>query len=435
MRSGSLLLASVLLAHVPLAVTSTTRTARRLGGCKCKGGDSYGAVCRHWDAKDEPAWCTVAKGACGDDTFRGITEYWSHTPCPRGSAKILPFDAKLAAVHDGRVDESGADVADESVNAAGDTEYWWGKWKYDFRGTQMQIGNEFLAHLLSLVTAVDKKEAEWKAQYPPSIRDHPWNVNGVTAIRPYKIVFAEHRQVTLSKPGAVFGRLKEACKPGPRRKWSWACALLLGPDVIGDWMERAVAIWSKITHNADLNKAEPTDAVIHFRCGDVASVIDSLPMYGIPNFEWYAQQVPKEAKRVLIVGNFKGSQSTNSHQAMDAKADGRCALFAKELPKFIKHATGKDCFHIDNGSADADFIMLATAPFMIGSISTFSLAAAACNRHGTSVLPASRLLCHDAKLCASLAFSRIKFAPFRGLWGGKYVGGSFHSGGGLNLSR
>ena len=75
------------------------------------------------------------------------------------------------------------------------------------------------------------------------------------------------------------------------------------------------------------------------------------------------------------------------------------------------------------------------APFMIGSISTFSLAAAACNRHGMSVLPASRLLCYDAKLCASLTFSRIKFAPFRGLWGGKYECSQLKSGGGLNSGR
>ena len=157
-------------------------------------------------------------------------------------------------------------------------------------------------------------------------------------------------------------------------------------------------------------------------------------MYGIPNFEWYAQQVPKEAKRVLIVGNFKGSQSTGSHQSMDAKADGRCALFApKSCPSLSSTQPART---VSTSTLAAQMpTSSCSRPFMIGSISTFSLAAAACNRHGMSVLPASRLLCYDAKLCASLAFSRIKFAPFRGLWGGKYVGGSFHSGGGLNLSR
>ena len=97
---------------------------------------------------------------------------------------------------------------------------------------------------------------------------------------------------------------------------------------------------------------------------------------------------------------------------LDARGDKRCRLLQRELPRFLTATTGLPARLVDNGSALADFVMLATAPTLIGSVSTFSLAAAACNRHGLTVLPRSALFFPCRALWAGLHFQRTKFVPF-----------------------
>ena len=296
-----------------------------------------------------------------------------------------------------------------TVNAAGDREHEWGKWACDAAGRRaVKHGNTFLMNtVMPIVNAMNRGQRSW---------EHPlltfqktgraWSVMGVLDIFPYKIDFAPQRQAKLFPPGSAIDSFRQRCASG---EFMWACALMIGPDVLADIFQRALAVWPTVWDNPP-PKPKPTDAVIHFRCGDIVGGSRNQ-MYGVPNFAWYASHVPKDAKRVLIVGNFASKTSRNE----DKNGDIRCALIAKEFPAFIKRETGIDSFIIDNGSAERDFTFLAQAKTLIGSISTFSLSAAACNRHGRSVLPASRLLCGDRKTCLSLNFERISFVPWKGL--------------------
>jgi hypothetical protein len=217
----------------------------------------------------------------------------------------------------------------------------------------------------------------------------------------------------------VFGRepppspaLAQYCFAGRSTfKDSWVCALLLGEDTIAEAFAQSLKMWITLSGGTQPATAGEDETVIHFRCGDVLSGIHN-PLYGVPDLAWYAAQVPHSAKRVLIVGNFESSQSTANHRATDRRGDGRCKHLKRMLPEFITAKTGKPTTVVDNGSATLDFIMLATAPFMIGSVSTFSLAAAAVNGKGKSVLPACQLFFTYAGAMKAVGFKRLSFVPF-----------------------
>ena len=143
--------------------------------------------------------------------------------------------------------------------------------------------------------------------------------------------------------------------------------------------------------------------------------------YGVPEFAWYARAVPSSAKRVLILGNFGGK---GTRRARDREPI--CPLIRDALVKFIAKSTGKPTFAVDDGGQNHDFAILATAPTLIGSMSTFSLYAALCNRYGKVILPAAAIFGFNnydvedpvrgpalAANAISSLFKRITFVTFR----------------------
>ena len=52
-----------------------------------------------------------------------------------------------------------------------------------------------------------------------------------------------------------------------------------------------------------------------------------------------------------------------------------------------------------------DLVLLATAPTLVGSVSTLSLVAAMCNRHGSIVLPRAALF--HSKMATKLVFNAV----------------------------
>ena len=300
-----------------------------------------------------------------------------------------------------------------TTNVMGDRQYMWGMWKWNGQ-RNYNHGNTWLwTYVISIAKAANQGRHSWtsemlKYQHPGD----PWEIAGILDLFPYKLEFSPQRQKQLIPPGSALGSIKKRCTPTflqQGRVPPWACALTIGPDMVGDAFQRALAIWPTVW-STPAPKPEAMDAVIHFRCGDIVGGSNNIK-YGVPNFAWYASLVPKDAARVLIVGNFASKTS----RGQDKSGDSRCALIAKEFPAFIKRKTGIDSFVVDNGSADRDFTFLAQAKTLIGSISTFSLSAALCNRRGQSFLPASNLLCLDRKTCLSLNFKRISFVPWKGL--------------------
>ena len=62
----------------------------------------YGAHCRSWDAPDEKPWCRVARGACGEQTFKsGENTFWSHVPCESGDKTQVFVPASDSEDHRG----------------------------------------------------------------------------------------------------------------------------------------------------------------------------------------------------------------------------------------------------------------------------------------------------------------------------------------------
>ena len=299
------------------------------------------------------------------------------------------------------------------ATAAGDELLFWRKWHYDAHPNySAQIGNAFLAEMLTLAILKGSGRKEFVSERWAATRQQndtkPWFMTSPMEMFPVKITFSQELPPWESHTDMAL--LHRFCGAPAKSALRWLCALTLGEDLIADSFEQARAMWEEAAGKRP-DTAGPGDAVIHFRCGDVLAGIRN-GVYGIPELGWYAAQIPHDAKQVLILGNFNHHKSSKSHRKVDKRAADRCQLLRQELPKFITSKTGLPARVVENGSPLLDFIMLATAPVMVGSISTFSLAAAACNRYGRSVLPASALFWPCKGMYSGFSFKRTAFVPF-----------------------
>jgi hypothetical protein len=109
------------------------------------------------------------------------------------------------------------------------------------------------------------------------------------------------------------------------------------------------------------------DVAVHFRCGDVLSI--KHHRYGMMKWAWIVQQVPKDAKRILIVGNVRVKR------IQDAGNGEACSALLAELAGFLRRKTSKPVLHVSHG-INGDFLVLTRAQTVIGSTSTFALWAA-----------------------------------------------------------
>jgi hypothetical protein len=149
------------------------------------------------------------------------------------------------------------------------------------------------------------------------------------------------------------------------------------------------------------------DVAVHFRCGDLLRIADDV--YGIPKFEWVARQVLRARRlllgggegeegsdtggetasdgasgrvkagsappplRVRVVGNVRASRS--GQPQCDGGTDGDCGIVLQGLLRFLRSRL-RCPVRFEGQGPDEDFEALRRAPWMVGSVSTFSLWAA-----------------------------------------------------------
>jgi hypothetical protein len=301
-------------------------------------------------------------------------------------------------------------------NRYGDKEFVWGEWtaklKPNFRVGQLGNGvmEYFKQRLISLQRGAKK--------FGPLHQKMEGVPHGVGAVfRSFQDLLPDEVHYSLKQrrrfpQGPKWDKYAEVCQTIAVQHRGYMCNAMLGLDTIADDCERAMDGYLKVK-DRQLFPLKQNDAVIHFRCGDV--VLPTNIQYGIPSFEYYVSSIPATAQRVLIVGNFESKKSGISHSGIDKMGDERCAAIAKRLPAYITEKTGKPALVVSSlpsSGVNRDFILAARAPTLIGSISTFSLMAALCNKHGQSVLPASALLVGrswQGKLAEVPAFGRVTF--------------------------
>ena len=155
----------------------------------------------------------------------------------------------------------------------------------------------------------------------------------------------------------------------------------------------------------------PTDAVVHFRCGDIVSS-DHID-YALLPFPFYTSVIPDRVTRVIVVGNFRKEQSGQGWNHEEAGGMPLCRRILTELKSYIL-AHKKTVQEVVEASVgfNEDFALLTKAAFMIASISTYSFWAGLVNdAHGTVVLPWSRLLmeCKTPKLGPGVVWARSPF--------------------------
>jgi hypothetical protein len=133
---------------------------------------------------------------------------------------------------------------------------------------------------------------------------------------------------------------------------------------------------------------QPGDVLIHYRCGDIVMVESNNAGYGVFPFSWIADQIPANSKRLFVLGN--GFGPTKDARKGDDASMGRCGAILAALTKYLTGRTGlpvefiaKDCM--------TDFVLLAHAPTLIGTGSTFSMWAAMMNEQ-RSILPHCRVV-------------------------------------------
>jgi hypothetical protein len=98
--------------------------------------------------------------------------------------------------------------------------------------------------------------------------------------------------------------------------------------------------------------------------------------YGLLPFDWVYSTIPNGTKRVHIVGNF-GAKGVVMREK-DNGAAGVCMPILDALLAYIKTREEARFEAVDfiSKSPFLDFLLLANAPTVVGSVSTFSLAAA-----------------------------------------------------------
>jgi hypothetical protein len=131
------------------------------------------------------------------------------------------------------------------------------------------------------------------------------------------------------------------------------------------------------------------DVVVHYRCGDVVSADDNWE-YGLLPFEWVYRAIPAGTKRVHIVGNF-GAKGIVA-RGKDEGAGTVCLPVLDGLLNYLKTSSSSsskthfEAVEFVSKSPMLDFLLLANAPTVIGSVSTFPLGAAWLNP-GHTILP------------------------------------------------
>ena len=301
-------------------------------------------------------------------------------------------------------------------NAYGDTEHVWQEWEW-VRGEPPQrsvgqIGNSVMNYLKSRLGALVRGAARFTRKSMPAPGHKAGAVYKVFGdLLPDEVHF--NRKAKRRYPeGPKWDAFAKICDTAEPQYRGYMCETLLGLDTIADDCQRAMDGYLALK-NRVVFPLESDDAVIHFRCGDI--VLPTNAQYGIPPFDYYVNAIPKTAKRVLIIGNFESKKSDAVNAMVDSQGDERCAAIQKRLPEYITQKTRKPVTVVSalpSSGMNRDIILAAHAPTFIGSISTFSLVAAVCNKGGKSVLPASALLLGRAwqgKTEALPDWGRIKF--------------------------
>jgi hypothetical protein len=168
--------------------------------------------------------------------------------------------------------------------------------------------------------------------------------------------------------------------------------------------------------------AKAGDVVIHFRCGDIVDGGDNTTnwQYGLLPFDWLYRAIPAGSKRVFVAGNFghikiktkhKDIHTTNkpgqmkgdkakekTKKTMGTTDEKKCPHLLYGLLRYLKNRARErgekeGLFEVQfvSDSALSDWLLLANAPTLIASVSTYALTAAWLNE-GHVVLPACGLL-------------------------------------------
>ena len=406
----------------------------KLGLCSACYGDTPGGVCllnrrkaNQHDCRscwhfDESSVMAAALSAFGGgnplkpQTQLRPTETTAPPTTPAPPTTVAPHATTRAPAEAGALASSAVPYHLAFQNRYGDKEFVWGKWtakvKPNFRVGQ--LGNGVMEYFRQRLVSLQKGAKKFGPLHQ-KMEELPHGVGAV--FRSFQDLLPDEVHYSLKQrrrypQGPKWDKYAEVCQTSAAQHRGYMCNAMLGLDTIADDCERAMDGYLKVK-GRQLFPLKPNDAVIHFRCGDV--VLPTNVQYGIPSFDYYVSSIPATAQRVLIVGNFESKKSGTSHSGIDKMGDERCAAIAKRLPAYITEKTGKPALVVSSlpsSGVNRDFILAAHAPTLIGSISTFSLMAALCNKHGQSVLPASALLVGrswQGKLAEVPPFGRITF--------------------------
>jgi hypothetical protein len=140
---------------------------------------------------------------------------------------------------------------------------------------------------------------------------------------------------------------------------------------------------------------QPGDVVLHYRCGDIVQLQTSNGEYGLLPFSWLHQHIPKGSKRVFVTGNFgvmSGSSKTSMKDSrkIDSGSEARCSYILDALLAYLRRQTGGLTVEFVSKDTITDLLLMARAPTLIGSVSTFSLWGAAMSK-GLAILPHASL--------------------------------------------
>ena len=108
--------------------------------------------------------------------------------------------------------------------------------------------------------------------------------------------------------------------------------------------------------------------------------------------------MPKDGKRILIL-------ETSGKHDNGKTDDKRCKVIRDAFRTYMQRKTGTPAFVVESMGPSRDLVLLATASTLIGSVSTFSLVAAMCNRRGNIILPRAALF--HSKMATERVFDSV----------------------------
>jgi len=207
-----------------------------------------------------------------------------------------------------------------------------------------------------------------------------------------------------------------------RGSWTQG-AMLLGPGggVVGRESRAALRDFQAAAAGAGANNSggdAAVDAAVHFRCGDLLRGVGGTDRphhrYGMMPWRWVAARLPLSARRIVVVGNVRGSGTSAKVRGagdptseplgrpQDAASGDTCAELLLYFGQFLRAELQRRQAQLprrlpvcllgfgdgDDGacagviiearsrSVSSDFELLARAPVLVGSVSSFALWAA-----------------------------------------------------------